>query len=433
MYEKTDFMPGLSSSEKKNRLARMSYQDYLLNVVKVDKQVLWFFMHFGEGNFCVGADATPALFAWEMGQPGFSGLDLEPTPDGVLENLPGPQHGRQRPDRGGAVHFPDGNATVARLLVRWLIPDAVPGKTMEDVGAAQVQYALLDRGGQTSRIRLNSTVVNVRHDGDAGSAREVIVTYNRGGKLHDVRASAVVMACWNMFVPYLVPELSAPQKEALAFAVKGPLVYTSIGVKNWTAWQKLGIANVSAPTMYHTSVALTEAVSLGDLQHAQTPDEPVALHLTKAMAVPGHPRKEQHRLGRAELLKTPFAAFERQIRDQLARILGPGGFDPARDIVAITVNRWPHGYAYTYNEPGTTRWSGCSRPRTLVRTSLRGSRTAGSRLPIPTRAQVLTPTPRLRRRSAPSVKCSNAGRCRSCRSHQVATESHRKIASKRLR
>jgi len=157
------------------------------------------------------------------------------------------------------------------------------------------------------------------------------------------------MACWNMFIPYLVPELSGSQKEALAFAVKGPLVYTSVGVKNWTAWQKLGISSVSAPTMYHTSVALTEAVSLGDVQHAQTPDEPVALHLTKAMSVPGHPRKEQHRLGRAELLNTPFSIFERQIRDQLGRILGSGGFDPARDIIAITVNRWPHGYAYTYN------------------------------------------------------------------------------------
>jgi spermidine dehydrogenase len=349
LYSKNDYMPSLSSSEKKNRLARMSYQDYLLNVVKVDKQVLWFFMHFGEGNFCVGADANPALFAWEMGQPGFAGLSLDPTPEGVLENLPGPQHGRQKPDRGGAVHFPDGNATVARLLVRWLIPDAVPGKTMEDVGAAQVNYALLDRAGQTARIRLNSTVVNVKHDGDPNTAREVVVTYNRGGGLHDVRASGVVMACWNMFIPYLAPDLPAHQKEALAFAVKGPLVYTSVGVKNWNAWQKLGISNVSAPTMYHPTVSLTEAVSLGELEHAQTPDEPVALHLTKAMAVPGHPRKEQHRLGRAELLNTTFETFERNIRDQLARILGPGGFDPARDIIAITVNRWPHGYAYTYN------------------------------------------------------------------------------------
>jgi spermidine dehydrogenase len=192
-------------------------------------------------------------------------------------------------------------------------------------------------------------VVNVRHDGEASRASEVVVTYNRGARLTDVRAKAVVMACWNMFIPYLAPELPAAQKEALAYGVKGPLVYTSVGVKNWTAWQKLGISNVNAPTMFHTGVALTEAVSLGDLQHAQNPNEPVALHLTKIPTAPGKPRKEQHRIGRAELLSTTFETFERNIRDQLARILGTGGFDPARDIIAITVNRWPHGYAYTYN------------------------------------------------------------------------------------
>jgi spermidine dehydrogenase len=49
------------------------------------------------------------------------------------------------------------------------------------------------------------------------------------------------------------------------------------------------------------------------------------------------------------LLSTQFETFERHVRDQLGRILSPGGFDPARDIQAITVNRWPHGYAYEYN------------------------------------------------------------------------------------
>jgi spermidine dehydrogenase len=150
------------------------------------------------------------------------------------------------------VHFPDGNATVARLLVRWLIPDAVPGTTMEDVSVARGKYARRDRAGQLTRMRRSSTVVNVRHDGEASRASEVVVTYNRGAKLTDVRAKAVVMACWNMFIPYLAPELPAAQKEALAYGVKGPLVYTSVGVKNWTAWQKLGISNVNAPTMFHT-------------------------------------------------------------------------------------------------------------------------------------------------------------------------------------
>jgi len=345
-----DFMPGLSSAEKKVRLAKMSYEDFVLNIVKADKQCLWFYQNTGAGNFCVGIDALPALFGWQMGLPGFNGMSLEPTPNGVLHDLPGGQHGRQNPSGGGgAIHFPDGNATIARLLVRWLIPEAVPGTTMEDVGAAQVNYALLDRAGQTARIRLNSTVVNVRHDGAPSSAKETIVSYVRGGKTYQARGRACVMACWNMFIPYLVPEIPAKQKDALAFGVKGPLVYTSVAVKNWAAFQKIGVSSVNSPTMYHTGVSLAEAVSLGDLQHPQSPDEPIVLHMTRYPCAPGKPRKEQHRIGRADLLSTTFDTFERNIRDQLARSLSAGGFDPARDIIAIAVNRWPHGYAYTYN------------------------------------------------------------------------------------
>jgi len=345
-----DYLPGLSSSEKKERLAKISYQDYLLTLAKVDKDVLWFFMTFGRGNFCVGADATPALFAWEMGGAGFSGLNLEPSPEGLLADLPGGHHGRQRAaGGGGSIHFPDGNATLARLLVRWLIPDAVPGTTQEDQATARVNYALLDRKGEPARIRLNSTVVHARHDGDPATAREAVVTYSRGGKLYDVRGRAVVMACWNMFIPYLVPDLPPAQKEALAFGVKGPLVYTSVAITNWRAFEKLRVAGVSCPTMYHESMELTEAADLGELHHARTPDEPIAIHMSRVPCAPGKPRKEQHRIGRMDLLSTAFETFERSIRDQLTRILGAGGFDPARDIIAITVNRWPHGYAYTYN------------------------------------------------------------------------------------
>ena len=345
-----DYLPGLTSAEKKVRLAKISYQDFLLNLVKVDAQLLWFFHNQGAGNFCVGVDCFPALFAWQEGLPGFSGMDLEPSPQGLLADLPGGHHGRQiGPGGGPTVHFPDGNATIARMLVRRLIPDAVPGSSMEDLGTARVDYAALDRSGQAVRIRLNSTVVHVAHDGDVARAKEVVTSYVRGGKTYQVRSRAVVMACWNSFIPYLVPDLPTAQKEALAFGVKGPLVYTSVAVKNWTAFQKLGVASVNAPTMYHTGVALSEAVSLGDLRHPQTPDEPIVLHMTRYPMSPGKPRKEQHRIGRADLLSTTFEAFERKIRDQLARNLGGGGFDPARDIVAIAVNRWPHGYAYTYN------------------------------------------------------------------------------------
>jgi spermidine dehydrogenase len=343
-----DYLPGLSSPEKKLRLAKISYNDYLLQYAKVDKQVIWFFQNVPAGVFAVGTDATPALFAWEMGLPGFLGLKLDPTPNGVLADLPGGQHGRQK-EGGAAVHFPDGNATVARLLVRKLIPDAVPGTTMDDVGMAKVGYDCLDRAGQSARIRLSSTVVNVTQEGPEANPTGVVVSYVNDGKTCQVKGAAVVMACWNMFIPYLVPSLPEAQKTALAHNIKAPLVYTSVALKNWKAFQKLGIRSVTTPTMYHTSVALTEAASLGELRHAQTPEEPIVLHLVRTPCKPGLPRKDQHRAGRYDLLSTTIETFERNIRDQLARTLGGGGFDPAEDIIAITVNRWPHGYSYTYN------------------------------------------------------------------------------------
>ena len=345
-----DYLPGVSEADKKLQLARMSYHDYLLKVAKVDPTVLWFFARVTEGWYCVGPDAVPALFAWNDGLPGFDGLGLQAPPQGTLEDLPGGQHGRQRMEGGGGeIHFPDGNATIARLLVRSLIPDAVPGSTMEDVGAARVDYSLLDRDNQKARIRLNSTVVQVEHDGDPAHAREVKLAYVRDGKAYRVTGRACVMACWNMFIPYIVPTLPAAQKEALAYNVKRPIVYTSVALKNWRSFHKLGVSHINTPGMYHSEVSLAEAVSLGDLQHPQSPDEPVVVHMERTPCSPGQPIKLQHRIGRAELLATSFETFERNIRDQLNRVLGPGGFNAADDIIAITVNRWPHGYTYSYN------------------------------------------------------------------------------------
>ncbi|MBN8829942.1 MAG: NAD(P)/FAD-dependent oxidoreductase [Sphingomonadales bacterium] len=343
-----DYLAGMSVAEKKAFLARTSFQDYYLKTVKIDPQAMWFFMTMGQGSFCVGGDATPALFGWVQGYPGFSGLGLGEVPDGLFADLPGGQHGRQREGKG-AIHFPDGNATVARLLVASLVPGITAGKTQEDMGTARFDYGKLDQPSNSVRIRLSSIVVNVRHDGDPATASEAIVSYANAGKLKSVRGKAVILACWNMAIPYMMPELPAKQKEALAYGVKGPLVYTNVVLRNWRAFQKLGVSSISCPTMFHDSVALTEAVSLGDLKHARSPDEPIALHLTKIMTAPGLPRRDQHRAGRAQLLATSYETFERETRSQLARLLGPGGFNPARDIAAITVNRWPHGYAYTYN------------------------------------------------------------------------------------
>ena len=346
--EQPDYLNGMSVAAKKDWLARHSFRDFLIEKAGLTEQAYWFFQHMGWGSFCVGGDATPALFAWVQGYPGFSGMGLGPIPDGLFADLPGGIHGRQKEGRD-AVHFPDGNATIARALVARLVPDATPARRQEDFGLARIAYDKLDLPGAPTRIRLSSIVLHVAHKGDAAHGEAVEVTYRQGGGLKRVRGRQVILACWNMVIPYIMPELPQTQKTALAYGVKGPLVYTSVALTNWRAFKALGVAHLSCPTMFHQEVGLTEAATLGGLTHAANPDEPVVAHLVRYCAKPGLPRRDQHRVARAELLATPFETFEREIRGQMQRLLGPGGFDAKRDIAAITVNRWPHGYAYTYN------------------------------------------------------------------------------------
>jgi spermidine dehydrogenase len=156
--------------------------------------------------------------------------------------------------------------------------------------------------------------------------------------------------------------MPAAQKAALAMAVKAPLVYTNVLIRDWTAFQKLGVSSLHAPAGFHSGISLDFPVSLGDYRCPRTPDEPMILHLTRVPVRPGLPARDQCRAGRAELLQMPFETFERQTREQLARALGGGGFDPARDIAGITVNRWPHGYAQGQNTLFDPEWSEAERP-----------------------------------------------------------------------
>ncbi|MGA8869158.1 MAG: FAD/NAD(P)-binding protein [Candidatus Sulfotelmatobacter sp.] len=360
---KVDYMPGLSSAEKKARLSKMSYRDFLLDVVKTDPGVIPFYQRRTEGEWGVGIDAEPALDCWAIGLPGFQGMGLAP---GAAPNMSYSAAGYAN---GGSYrfHFPDGNASIARLLVRALIPDAVPGHTAEDVVTAQVDYGRLDRDDAPIKLRLNSTVVGARNVGTPSDAKEVEVTYASGKQVFRVRAKGCVLACWNMVIPYLCPELPDAQKEALHYLVKVPLVYTSVGLRNWTSFQKLGMQRVSAPGSYWSDVSLNFAVNIGKYRSPTSPEEPILLHLSRAPCKPGLPAREQQKIGRYELLTTTFETFERKIRDQLARTLGAGSFDPAHDIEAITVNRWPHGYGYEYNPLFDPDWPEEKRPNVIGR------------------------------------------------------------------
>ena len=346
--EKVDYLPGLSREQKRAKLAEISYADYLTKFCKLGPDALPFFQSYTHDEFCVGIDAVSALTCYETGDdygsftyPGFDGLDL------------GDEGKKEEPY---IFHFPDGNASVARLLVRSLIPAAIPGDTMDDIVTARADYARLDDAKSAIRIRLNSAVVKVANDGPAKSAKGVTVAYMRGGKLQTVRGKSCTLACYNMMIPYLCPELPEKQKEALHQLVKSPLVYTHVAIRNWSTFQRLGIQHIIAPGSYHTYAALDFPVSLGEYRFPSKPEEPMVLFMLRTPCSPGLPQRDQNRMGRAELMETPFSSFERNIRDQLARMLGAAGFDPAQDIEGITVNLWAHGYAYSPNPLFDPQW-----------------------------------------------------------------------------
>ena len=341
---KVDYLPGKSREEKKALLARTSYKDFLANYVKVDPQVLTLFQKTTQGLFGVGIDATPAADVAGLDYPGFQGMDLSgpPGPGLSVEDT-------RQDDEPYICHFPDGNASIARLLVRSLIPSVAPGHTMEDVVLSRFDYAKLDDPSSPVRLRLNSTVVRARNLGDPASAREVEIEYVRGGEARSVRASACVLACWNTVIPYLCPEMSDTQKKALAYGVKIPLVYTNVQIADWKAFEKLGVEFIRFPGGYFDEIQLDFPVSMGGYEFPSNPADPCLLHLQYIPTKPGLSAREQQIAGRWELFNTAYETYERHVRDQLSRSLAAGGFDPARDIQAITVNRWPHGYAYEYN------------------------------------------------------------------------------------
>jgi spermidine dehydrogenase len=156
--------------------------------------------------------------------------------------------------------------------------------------------------------------------------------------------------------------LPETQKEALAYLVKAPLVYTHVAIRNWTSFQKLGVRHIESPGSYHIYTALDFPVSLGDYAFPGKPEDPMVLFMLRTPCKPGLPIRDQHRAGRSELLRTPFSTFERNVREQLGRMLGSADFDPARDIDGLTVNRWAHGYAYSYNPLFDPDWAEDEKP-----------------------------------------------------------------------
>ena len=249
-------------------------------------------------------------------------------------------------------HFPDGNATIARSLVKKMIPNIGPGENAEEIVLSKFNYAELDRSSNSARVRLNSTVVNVKHAGDPSSASDVVVTYIQDNKSYQVTGKGVVMACYNMMIPHIVPDLPEKQDAALRSQSKVPLQYTTVGLRNWRAIKETGIGMAMCPGNIHQVVGMDYPVSMGGYEFTKTPDDPCVLHMRSCPLgeIVGAPAVDQFREARYRMLGLQFNDYEAEIREHLSGMFPKESFDFDRDVASISVNRWAH--AYSYGNPG---------------------------------------------------------------------------------
>ncbi|MGD2128708.1 MAG: NAD(P)/FAD-dependent oxidoreductase [Lysobacterales bacterium] len=339
LADDSDHLPGLTRGQKIDFLRSMPYTTYLQNHVGMPKEVTDILRDTILGLWGVGWDALSGLEAYRSGMPGTQHLGV-----GKLDEPPD-EH-----DEPYIFHFPDGGAGVARSLVRRLLPEAVPGSTMEDLVTSRIDYGLLDRSDASTRIRLNSTAVDIHHTPDL---RQVDVTYVQEGNVRRVRANHVVFAGYNAMLPYICSEMPEQQREAIQYPEKVPLVYMTIAVRNWKPFAALGYNSFYIPkSRYMYAFGMDFPVSMGGYSFTNSPDQPTLIHGSWVPHSPdsGLPARKQHVAGRRKLYELTFEDFETDIVEKMSGALAAGGFDAERDIAAITVNRWPHGYAYEYND-----------------------------------------------------------------------------------
>lgn len=357
-----------SPEERAAYLSTKSYAAFLRDDWGLGDEALRYFTQRTADFFGMAPTHIPALEAGHYGLPGLEGITL---PHGDHDpSAPGPL------DEPYVHHFPDGNASLARLMVRKLIPSVAPGDTMEDIVLAPFDYSQLDAPGNAVRIRLGSTVAWARNADDGRV--DVGLLHNADGHPTRVSAAHSTLACFNMSVPHLLDGLPPEQATSLAANVKAPLIYTNVALRTWHPWVALGVHEIFGVDTFHSRVKLDYPVAMGGYRCAFDPSEPILVHMVYVPTVPdaSDPRAGL-RAARKKLFGLKIEDYERHIREDLTRMLGPGGFDADRDIAAITVNRWSHGYSYgpnTLMEPEDVGQRSMERARApLGRVTIAGS------------------------------------------------------------
>ena len=354
-----DFLDDLSLGEQFDYISSVSYNRFLMDKVGLSQQsIAMFDGHLLVLNGVSGWQHT-VLEAISAGAPGLRAMGWVTN---FVDSLAAMMIGGVAEIR----MFPDGNASVARLIVQKLIPSVAPNmQGIADVAVAQFNYGALDRENQSVRLRLNSTVVGVRETADD----RVVVEYVRGGNPLSVTASHCVLACYNNLIPHLCPEMSEQQKAGLSYGVRSPFVYANVLLNNGQAFSKLNLTFTHCPHDAFQWVSSAPTTSNGGYEPPRGPEDPMAVFMmgSPTPAVEGSSARELCRAGRYKIYSTTFAQYEAQIRQQLQSLLGQYGFDHETDIQAITVNRIPHGYAYSYLGLDDPEWEEGKAPHEIGR------------------------------------------------------------------
>jgi spermidine dehydrogenase len=344
-----DYLNDLSLSEKQAYVESVSYTQFLTERVGLAEGTVSIFYPVPKLMYGPAAQRVSVMEAFYLGCPGIQGMRW--LGELAEQLIAGITAGDQ-----SSLYFPDGNASVARLLVQKLIPTVAPGaKGFSDIAASRFDYGALDRADHAVRLRLNSTVVGVQETGN----NRVAVNYVHDGNALSITGDHCVLACYNGAIPHLCPELPESQKEALRYGVKVPLILTNVVLKNGHAWSKLGAGPVTCPNDPYVVMTVAPPTTTGGHQPPRGPDDPMVVFLLGVPTVEPtgtETSRELLRMARHKVYATAFDTYEQEIRDQLQGVLGEHGFNHETDIKAITVNRWPHGYAYEYMSLDDPEW-----------------------------------------------------------------------------
>ena len=335
----------LAGADWERWLDGMTYADYLVKMLGIRPETVRLFTPVLCVEGGLGADCVSALFALKVGQPGF---DKEFPSDASLYRFKA-----QSPEDLPVYSFPGGNDGVFRLLLKKAIPEAIAGGArFDEVHNGAFRFENFDRSGAPFRIRMESTVVHVTHDGPAVNSRGVIVTYRNGGQLYRVRAKGFVSCAGGFVNKHIVRDLPDSYAAAYGQLNYGSAMIVNVALKNWRAMAKLGISAAH----YFDGQGLGQTMNIRRPMKFKgydapcDPDKPIVLTSYVGFATPGLPARAQGAKARGDLLARSYRDYEIMIRRHLNEMFASAGFDAKRDIAGIILNRW--GHSYVVPEPG---------------------------------------------------------------------------------